>query len=267
MKTLPQIGLADVRAVYSGPEGQLWELAMGEQIHIGGLTSSMELAEKAGIRPGTKGVDLCCCTGAGMRFLVLFRKVSNMTGVDATSKVVQIGKDRCRRLGLAERIDFIEAEVTDSGLPDDSADFVWGEDAWCYVADKPRLIAEAVRITRPGGVIAFTDWVEGPNGLPEQQAARFMRFMKFPTLASIADYKDLLTKNGCKVLHAGDTGRFARYMDLYLDMLRMQLTYDALRIIGFDQDLMGQLSAELEFMQQLAHAGKIAQGLFVARKG
>jgi SAM-dependent methyltransferase len=31
----------------------------------------------------------------------------------------------------------------------------WSEDAWCYVADKPKLIAEAVRMVRPGGVIAF----------------------------------------------------------------------------------------------------------------
>jgi len=37
------------------------------------------------------------------------------------------------------------------GLPSDSADFVWSEDAWCYVPDKPKLIAEAARIVRRGG--------------------------------------------------------------------------------------------------------------------
>jgi len=49
-------------------------------------------------------------------------------------------------------------------------------------------------------------------------------------------------------------------------MLNMQLTYDALKIIGFDNELMKSMAAEMTFMQQLAHAGKIAQGLFVARK-
>ena len=44
MKTLEKIGLKDVQAVYSGPEGRLWELIMGQQIHIGGFTSSMDLA-------------------------------------------------------------------------------------------------------------------------------------------------------------------------------------------------------------------------------
>ncbi|MGQ9706966.1 MAG: hypothetical protein ACUVWP_08240 [bacterium] len=92
MKKTEGIGLPEVQAVYSGPEGDLWELIMGQQIHIGGLKSSLDLAEKAGIGKDMKGVDLCCCNGAGMRFLVHFRKVANMTGVDATEKVIERGK-------------------------------------------------------------------------------------------------------------------------------------------------------------------------------
>ena len=49
-------------------------------------------------------------------------------------------------------------------------------------------------------------------------------------------------------------------------MLNKQLTYDALRIIGFNMELMQAMGGEMAFMQQLAHAGKIAQGMFVARK-
>ena len=59
---------------------------MGEQIHIGGFQSSMDLAQRAGIAAGSRGVDLCCCTGAGMRFLARFLNVAHMTGVDATPK-------------------------------------------------------------------------------------------------------------------------------------------------------------------------------------
>jgi SAM-dependent methyltransferase len=266
MKRIEGIGLADVQAVYGGPEGRLWELIMGEQIHIGGLTSSMDLAETAGIGAGAKGVDLCCCNGAGMRFLVRLRDVAQMQGVDATETVVAQGRERCRQAGLADRIQFTLADVCDSGLPSNSADFVWGEDAWCYVVDKPRLLAEAARIVRPGGTIAFTDWVEGDGGLSPQEAERYLRFMKFPNVQSISDYHDLLGANGCEVVVAKDTGRFPPYVDLYVNMLSMQLTYDALKIIGFDQNLMQAMAGEMAFMQQLAHAGKIAQGLFVARK-
>ena len=111
MKAIQDIGLSQVQEVYSGPEGDLWELVMGEQIHIGGFSSSMDLAEKAGIGPGTKGVDFCCCNGAGMRFLVRFRDVGAMMGVDATEKVVERGRRRCEEEGLADWIHFTLADV------------------------------------------------------------------------------------------------------------------------------------------------------------
>lgn len=266
MKNTVGIGLPEVQAVYGGPEGDLWELVMGQQIHIGGFNSSMDLAEKADIGPGTSGIDLCCCNGAGMRALVRFRNVERMRGVDATEKVIRRGIARCEAEGLTDRIAFTLADVCDTGLPAGSADFVWGEDAWCYVVDKRRLIAEAVRLVRPGGTIAFTDWIEGRPSMSDSEANRLLTFMKFPNIQDLDGYSKLLSDHGCEVLIAADTGRFAPYVDLYLNMLNMQLTYDALRIVGYDVALMGAMGAEMNFMQELAHAGKIAQGLLVARK-
>ncbi len=63
-----------------------------------------------------------------------------------------------------------------------------------------------------------------------------------------------------------DTGRFAPYVDLYLNMLHMQPAYDAMRILGFDTAIMNSLGGQMAFTQRLAHAGKIVQGLWVARK-
>lgn len=265
MKSISGVGLEQVQAVYNGAEGDLWELIMGEQIHIGGLKSSADLAERAHIGSGQRGVDLCCCTGAGMRFLVHLQDVGSMTGVDASRTVVERGRERCKNEGVDDRIRFELADVCDSGLPEGEADFVWGEDAWCYVENKPKLIAEAARIVKPGGTIAFTDWIEGPAGLTDDEANRFLRFMKFPTLCSLSDYPALLEDNGCEVLEASDTGRFGPYMDLYLMMIDMQFSYDALKILGFDQAAVEAVAGEMVFLQALAHAGKVAQGRFVAR--
>jgi ubiquinone/menaquinone biosynthesis C-methylase UbiE len=266
MKSAPQIHLANVQAVYSGPEGRLWELLMGEQIHIGGFASSMDLAQRAGIAAGSRGVDLCCCTGAGMRFLARFLNVAHMTGVDATPAMVQLGRQRAAAEGLAEKIFFIENNVCATGLPSGEFDFVWGEDAWCYVEDKTKLIAEAARLIKPRGKIAFTDWLEGPAGLTETEAARFLGFMKFPNILTLGEYQSLLEKNNCAVRVAQDTGRFAATMPLYLDMIEKQLTYDALKIIGFDTALAATLVGEMKFILSLAQAGKIMQGLVVAEK-
>ncbi|CAE7491351.1 Ccdc38 [Symbiodinium necroappetens] len=70
MKLLADQGAASfdkVAECYSGPEQSVWELVMGKQIDIGGASSTMEVAEKAGVGPGMKGVDLNCNNGGGMR--------------------------------------------------------------------------------------------------------------------------------------------------------------------------------------------------------
>ncbi len=266
MKSSPAIKLAHVQETYSGPEAKLWELLMGEQIHIGGLASSLDLAEQAGIAEGSRGVDLCCCTGAGMRVLARFRKVAGMTGVDATPAMIQLGQRRCAEEGSGARIAFVEADVCATGLPAGQADFAWGEDAWCYVENKPQLIAEAARLVKAGGVIAFTDWMEGPAGLSASEAERFLKFMKFPNLLSLEEYKSTLQASGCTVQKAQDTGRFSSHCQLYLDMTEKQLTYDALKIIGWDMALAQAILAEMHFMLCLAQSGKIMQGLIVAQK-
>lgn len=265
MKALANVHLSNVQAVYSGAEGQLWELLMGEQIHIGGLRSSLDLAERAGIKEGERGVDLCCATGAGMRFLARFKKVARMMGVDATPHMLALGAQRGNAEGLQKQISFLQADVCRTGLPSGEADFVWGEDAWCYVEDKPALIAEAARLLRSGGRIVFTDWMEG-GGLTDAEAERYLGFMKFPSVLTLDDYAHLLRANGCTVRVAHDTGRFASHVPLYLSMLEGQLAYDALKIIGFNTAMAEGLLAEMRFIESLAREGKILQGLVVAEK-
>lgn len=266
MKKTPAIHLSDVQSVYSGPEGRLWQLLMGEQIHIGGFISSLDLARRANLTAGLHGVDLCCCLGAGMRFLLRFTQAANMTGVDATRAMLDLGRQRAVEEGLTEQMQFVEADVCATGLPAQSFDFVWGEDAWCYVENKPHLIAEAVRLLKPGGTVAFTDWLEGPVIMTEAEAERFLKFMKFPNILSLAEYGELLRTNGCTLQVAEDTGRFPKYVPLYLDMMEKQLTYDALKIINFDTALAQTLTAEMRFMQTLAEAQKIIQGIIVATR-
>ncbi len=202
-----------------------------------------------------------------MRFLVRFRNVARMQGVDATAAVVERGRRRCDAEGLADRIDFTLADVCDTGLPAASADFVWGEDAWCYVIDKRRLIAEAVRLLKPRGTDRLHRLDRRPHRLrPTARRTAIYRFMKFPNTLDLDGYAALLAEQGCEVLAAEDTGQFAPHVDLYLNMLNMQLTYDALRIIGFDAALMESLGAEMNFMCELGPCRQDRPGTIRRRK-
>ena len=266
MKSIAGVGLAEVVSVYRGTQGDFMQLLFGQQLHIGGMKASIDLADRAGVGAGLSGSDLCCCNGAGMRFLVRCRNVGSMVGVDATEAVVERGRRMTREEGLGDRIRFIHADACQSGLPSASADFVWGEDAWCYVPDKPKLIAEATRIVRPGGVIAFTDWVEGPEGLNDSEAERFLGMMTFANVEDITGYVSLLSESGCDVRVAEDTRRFASHFELYLKMIEMQLTYDVLRTLAFRTDLLQTLTDGFRFLGELSRAGKITQARFVARR-
>jgi ubiquinone/menaquinone biosynthesis C-methylase UbiE len=264
--SVPDLVLADVQAEYAAADGDIAQLIMGEQVHVGGLRSTLALAARAGIRDGMVGIDLCCHTGAGMRALVRFCGVKEMVGVDATEQVVERGRELCRAEGFAERISFVVGDACATGLPTERADFVWGEDAWCYVEDKHALIAEAARLLRPGGTIAFTDWVEGPAGMEALEAERLLRFMRFPSILNIDDYRRLLGENRVLIEASEDTGRFAPYFDLYREMITKQLTYDALKAVDFDLERMNYLEAEREFVRQLGRGAKLIQAMFVARK-
>ena len=266
MKSIQGVGLPDVISVYSGTQGEFMQLIFGQQLHIGGMEASLDLAKRAGIGAGQKGIDLCCCNGAGMRCLIRFCYVASMVGVDATQAVVERGRKRSRDEGLEDRIRFVVADACQSGLPAASADFVWGEDAWCYVADKPKLIGEATRIVRPCGVVAFTDWVEGPVELSEAEAQRFLGMMSFANVEDIGGYTRLLSDSGCEVIVAEDTGRFPAHMDLSLNLIEMQLTYDVLATVAFRRDLLQTIVEGFRFLRDMSRAQKIVQARFIARR-
>jgi ubiquinone/menaquinone biosynthesis C-methylase UbiE len=266
LKSIQGVGLSEVISLYSGVRGDFMELLFGQQIHIGGMGASIDLAKQAGIGKGQKGIDLCCYNGAGMRCLIRFCDVASMIGVDATEAVVERGRKRCRDESLQDRIRFVVADACQSGLPTAGADFVWGEDAWCYVTDKPKLISEAARLVRPGGVIAFSDWVEGTSELNDAEAQRFLEMMSFANVEDIGGYTRHLSESGCKVLVAEDTGRFPSYMDLYLKMIEMQLTYDVLATLTFRNDLLQTMIEGFRFLSEMSRVGKVVQARFIARR-
>lgn len=266
MKTDAMYWHAEFHDVFTGVDGDLWELLFGDRLDIGGMAATMDLAKRAGVGPGMKGIQLFCLNGAAMRILVRFKGVDRMIGVDSVERMVKRGRERTEDEGLSDRIEFLFADICDTGLPDEEADFLWSEGTWCYIADKRRLIAEACRLIKPKGIVAFTDWIQGKKELSEEETDRYLEFMKFPSIATREGYEDLLKEHGCEVPLAEDSGRFAPAMELALKMLENQLAYDALKILNFDQEKLRLWRRELAFTLDLARAGKITQGLFAARK-
>ncbi|HXQ45121.1 MAG TPA: hypothetical protein VN806_00800 [Caulobacteraceae bacterium] len=100
----------------------------------------------------------------------------------------------------------------------------------------------------------------------DADAERFLHMMSFANNEDVGGYRRLLTECDAEVLVAEDTGRMASYFDLYINMLEMQLTFDALATVGYRPELLGAVMDNLRFICGLAHAGQIGQARFLARR-
>jgi ubiquinone/menaquinone biosynthesis C-methylase UbiE len=266
MRTNPTADTDLIRAVYDGDQARLYELFMGRQLHVGGYVSSTALADAAGVTGADRGVELCCGSGASMRFLVRMRNVESMVGVELAAGPIDRGRRAVEALGLTDRIGFVHGDATSTGLPDGEADFVWGEDAWVYVPDKEALVAEAARLVKRDGVIAFTDWVEGTAGLSDGEADLVLQALTFPNLQTIDGYSSALQAHGFGVEIAQDTERFGPMFRLYAEMIRSQFAFDALELFDFSTEVLDLLVDQLGELSRLGAEGKLVQAMFVARR-
>ena len=90
------VSVNDVSAVYAGPGGKLWELLMGEEIHVGGAEQTDYLAKKAGIDEKGKDLillDICSALGGPARHLVEKYGI-RVIGVDITPEMMEEAQKR-----------------------------------------------------------------------------------------------------------------------------------------------------------------------------
>src|SRR3989304_2623024 len=149
------VSLEDVQQVYDGPVGKLWELLMGEEIHVGGVQETDILAGKAQIKKHSRVLDVCSALGGPARHLAQ-KFGCQVTGLDATKTMFNEAVTRTEAMNLSGQVDFKLGDALEMPFANESFDVVWGQDAWCYVTDKKRLVKECHRVLKPHGTIAFT---------------------------------------------------------------------------------------------------------------
>ena len=84
MKSMANVGLKDVQAVYSGPEGELWELVMGSRSTSAVCNRRWSWPRRPASAPAAAASICAAATGPACGSCVRFRDVARMQGVDAT---------------------------------------------------------------------------------------------------------------------------------------------------------------------------------------
>jgi len=181
------------------------ELKDYDQDHYGGLQANDVLAAKAGIREEHHVLDVCSGMGGPARYLA-HRIGCRVTGLDLTESRYRSAIKLTEMVGLNDLVNFEHGNALEMPFADDTFDVIIGQEAWCHVPDKPRLIAECARVIRPGGVIAFTDILR-TDKLSEGDMRRLRSEMTFPSLETLRGYGQLLEQNGCTVVECDDLGK------------------------------------------------------------
>lgn len=257
------VGIENVTEVYAGPGGILWEMLMGEEIHVGGGSETEALARKAGVTASATVLDVCSALGGPARHLARAFGCS-VTGLDATPKMYNEAVRRTKEAGLDGQATFVLGNALDIPYRAGSFDVVWGQDAWCYVTDKDRLVRECARVARPGGTVAFTDWLEtGP--MSDELWTALHAFMAFPYMETLDGYRRLAESAGLRVVEQEDLSPdFARHVQRYLDAL--QKTHRATVVVGYGQAMYDEVEKGLILWRDASAAGRVGRGRMIARK-
>ena len=259
------LGKLKQKGIAFGEPGTLLDpetLQEHDQDHFGGIQANDVLADLAGIGRGSKVLDLCCGLGGPARYPARHHGCC-VTGLDLTDSRVEGARALTRMTGLDDRVGFVRGNALDLPFEAASFDVVIGQEAFCHIGDKRRLIFECARVLRRGGRLAFTDILATEATKPATHA-RLEREMTFHALGSRAGYEALMAEAGLQQDCFEDLGRV--WEAILADRLAMYRGLKAQTIEAFGESHFRSWDAAYAFFVGCYSTGELTGGRFLARK-
>ena len=237
-------------------------LQQHDQDHFGGIPATDALAHHAQINESTHVLDLCCGLGGPARYLA-YHYGCRVTGVDMNTDRLAGAVRLTERTKLQDRVLFHHANALQTGLADETFDVIVSQEAFCHIPDKKTLIAECVRLLKPGGCIVYTD-ILARNSMTNEIRGRLENEMVFSELSTLEQYCHLLEEKGCQVVEVEDlSGNWAQIL---VDRLAMYRSLKEQTVSSFGLAHFQKWDRTYSFFVGLYRSGELGGGRFVAHK-
>ena len=138
------------------------DLAPLDQFHSRGKASTVELAQREGLRPGMRVLDAGGGLGGPARTLAA-EFGCTVTVLDVTYAYCRVGEVLTCRTGQDQRVSFCCGSAFDMPFDDSSFDVVWMQHSTMNIEAKERLYREAHRVLRTDAILAAYEVVAGPR--------------------------------------------------------------------------------------------------------
>jgi SAM-dependent methyltransferase len=131
--------------------------------HIGSLEATQALIELCHIGEGKCVLDVGC--GVGVTPCSIARRYGcRVVGVDILEGMIERSKERAKREGVMDRVEFRVADAQDLPFEDGLFDAVITESVTAFPEDKQKAVNEYVRVTKPEGYVGLSEstWLKVP---------------------------------------------------------------------------------------------------------
>ena len=233
-----------------------------DQDHYGGAAANDALASLAGIDNSCHVLDVCCGLGGPSRYLA-HQYGCRVTGIDMTASRIEGAKRLTELVGLDERVSFHKGNALELAFADKTFDVVIAQEAFCHIPSKDRLVAQCVRVLKPGGRLAFSD-VLATNSITESNRKRLQHEMTFFELGSQSSYRQQLEREECTAIEVQDMSN--EWRTILVDRLAMYRSLKEQTIKRFGEARFTEWDNAYSFFVGLYSTGELGGGRFVAHR-